>query len=133
MAMQPVYLVAIKNLPKFLDALRHAQAPDKLSLRFVEELGFTSTNDRLFVPLLKAMRFIDDGGKPSARYHEFLDDTQWKRVLADGMKDAYSDLFRVNRKAHTLAGALAGKIELTEASYRMPLFKTRQRFLNSPS
>jgi hypothetical protein len=40
MAMQPVYLVAIKNLAKFLEALRHAQAPEKVGLRFVEELGF---------------------------------------------------------------------------------------------
>ena len=116
MAMQPVYLVAINNLRKFLDALRHAQAPDKLTLRFVEELGFRSTNDRLFVPLLKAMKFIDDAGKPSIRYHSFLDDTQWKRVLAEGIKDAYSDLFRVNRNANTLSReALTGKIKsLTE-------------------
>jgi len=116
MAMQPVYLVAVKNLPKFLDALRHAQAPDKLSLRFVEELGFTSTNDRLFVPLLKALRFIDEAGKPTSRYHAFLDDTQWKRVLAEGIRDAYPDLFRVNRNANTLSReALSGKIKsLTE-------------------
>jgi hypothetical protein len=116
MAMQPVYLVAIRNLPKFLDALRRAQAPDKLSLRFVEELGFTSTNDRLFIPLLKAMRFIDDAAKPTGRYHAFLDDTQWKRVLAEGVRDAYPDLFRVNRNANTLSReALSGKIKsLTE-------------------
>lgn len=43
MAMQPVYLVSVKNLPKFLEALRHAQAPEKVGLRFIEELGFTST------------------------------------------------------------------------------------------
>ncbi len=116
MAMQPVYLVAVRNLPKFLDALRHAQAPDKLSLRFIEELGFSSTNDRLFIPLLKAMRFIDDAGKPTSRYHSFLDDTQWKRVLAEGIRDAYPDLFRVNRNANTLSReALSGKIKsLTE-------------------
>jgi hypothetical protein len=116
MAMQPVYLVAVKNLPKFLDALRHAQAPDKLSLRFLEELGFTSTNDRLFIPLLKAMKFIDDAAKPTSRYHAFLDDTQWKRVLAEGVRDAYRDLFRVNRNANTFSReALSGKIKsLTE-------------------
>lgn len=116
MAMQPVYLVSIKNLGKFLESLRHAQAPEKLALRFVEELGFTSTNDRLFIPLLKAMGFLDEGGKPTARYHAFLDDTEWKRVLADGIREAYSDLFRVNRNAHSLSREqLAGKIKsLTE-------------------
>jgi hypothetical protein len=112
MAMQPVYLIAIKNLAKFLEALRHAQAPEKVGLRFVEELGFTSTNDRLFIPLLKAMKFLDDTGKPTARYHSFLDDTQWKSVLADGVRDAYPDLFRVNRSANALnRDQLSGKIK----------------------
>jgi hypothetical protein len=110
--MQPVYLVSVKNLAKFLEALRHAQAPEKLALRFIEELGFTSTNDRLFIPLLKAMKFLDEGGKPTARYHSFLDDTQWKQVLAEGIKDAYADLFRVNRNAQTLSrDQLSGKIK----------------------
>lgn len=110
--MQPVYLVSVKNLARFLEALRHAQAPEKAALRFIEELGFTSTNDRLFIPLLKAMKFLDEGGKPTARYHSFLDDTQWKQVLAEGVKDAYPDLFRVNRNAHTLSrDQLSGKIK----------------------
>jgi len=116
MAMQPVYLVAMNNLPKFLEALRHAQAPEKLTLRFIEELGFKSTNDRLFIPLLRAMKFIDEAGKPTSRYHAFLDNTQWKIVLAEGIRDAYADLFRVNRNANTLAReALVGKVKsLTE-------------------
>ncbi|HEX7705007.1 MAG TPA: DUF5343 domain-containing protein [Thermoanaerobaculia bacterium] len=112
MALQPVYLVAAKNLGKFLDALRHAQPPDKMNLKFVDELGFTSTNDRLFIPLLKAMRFVDDAGKPTSRYHAFLDDTEWKKVLADGIRDAYPDLFRVNRNAHLLSREqLTGKMK----------------------
>lgn len=112
MAMQPVYLVSVKNLTKFLEALRHAQAPEKVTLRFIEELGFTSTNDRLFITLLKAMRFVDEAGKPTARYHAFLDDTEWKRVLAEGIKDAYPDLFRVNRNAQALPREqLSGKIK----------------------
>jgi hypothetical protein len=112
MTMQPVYLVSVKNLARFLEALRHAQAPEKVALRFIEELGFTSTNDRLFIPLLKAMKFLDEAGKPTARYHLFLDDTQWKQVLADGIKDAYPDLFRVNRNANALPREqLSGKIK----------------------
>ena len=111
MALQPVYLVATKNLSKFLNALRHAQAPEKVTVHFIEELGFTSTNDRLFIALLKAMRFLDEAGKPTSRYHAFLDDTEWKMVLADGMRDAYPDLFRVNRQANTLSREqLSGKI-----------------------
>jgi hypothetical protein len=112
MALQPVYLVASKNLAPFLEAIRHAQAPEKVGLKFLEELGFKSTNDRLFIPLMKALRFLDEGGRPTARYHAFLDDTQWKYILADGIKDAYSDIFRVSKNAHELTREqLAGKIK----------------------
>ena len=112
MAFQPPYLVASKNLISFLEALRHAQAPDKVSVRFLETLGFKSTNDRLFIPLLKAMSFVDEAGKPTARYHSFLDDTQWNKVLAEGVRDAYADLFRVNKNAESLPkDQLTGKIK----------------------
>jgi hypothetical protein len=116
MPIQPPYLVASKNLGPFLEALRHAQAPEKFGVRFVEQLGFKSTNDRLFLPLLKAMKFLDDAAKPTARYHSFFDDTEWKRVLGDGVRDAYSELFRINRDAHTFTREqLAGKLKsLTE-------------------
>lgn len=112
MGLQPVYLVSVGNLGRLLDALRRAQAPDKFTLRFLEDLGFKSTNDRLFIPLLKAMRMLDDSAKPTSRYHSFLDDTQWKQVLADGIRDAYPDLFRVNRDAQKLTREqLTGKIK----------------------
>lgn len=112
MALQPVYLVAAKNLDPFLQALRHAQAPEKVALKFIEDLGFKSTNDRLFIPLLKAMRFLDEGSKPTSRYHSFLDDAESKRVLADGVRDAYADLFRINKNAHTFTREqLTGKLK----------------------
>jgi hypothetical protein len=96
LALQPVYLIAIKNLKPFLEALRHAQAPEKVGLKFIEDLGFKSTNDRMFIPLLKAMRFVDESGKLTARYHAFLDDSEAKKVFADGIRDAFADLFRIN-------------------------------------
>jgi hypothetical protein len=111
-ALQPVYLVAAKNLGSFLEALRHAQAPEKVGLKFIEDLGFKSTNDRLFIPLLKAMKFLDESARPTGRYHAFLDDSEWKRVLADGVRDAYPDLFRINRSAQVFSREqLTGKLK----------------------
>jgi len=116
MGVTPAYLISSKNLGAFLDAVRGARAPERFTLRFLESLGFTSTNDRLFVPLLKALRFIDDNSVPTKRYFEFLDETRSKQVLADGIRDAYEDLFRLNRKANALSRAeVTGKLKsLTE-------------------
>lgn len=119
MGLTTAYLVAAKNLPSFLEAVRTARAPERFTLKFVEDLGFKSTNDRLFIPLLKALGFVDDNGAPKQRYFDFLDDSQWQHVLADGIREAYEDLFRLNKKAHTLTRSdLAGKIKsLTQGKH----------------
>jgi hypothetical protein len=88
-------------------------------LRFLEDLGFKSTNDRLFIPILKALKFVDENGVPTKRYFRFLDDGQWRAVLAEGLTDAYADLYTLHTKAHTLSKQeITGKLKsLTEGKY----------------
>jgi hypothetical protein len=119
MALTSAYLVAAKNLPIFLESLRSARAPDRFTLKFIEDLGFKSTNDRLFIPLLKSLGFLDESGTPKQRYFDFLDDSRWQYVLAEGIEEAYGDLFRLNKKAYNLSRSdLAGKIKsLTQGKY----------------
>lgn len=116
MALTEAYLISLKNLSAVLDAIKTARAPEKFTLRFLEDLGFKSTNDRLMLPILKALRFIDDNGVPTQRYFDFLDDNQSARVLADGIRDAYEDLYRLNKRAHALTKTdIVGKLKsLTE-------------------
>lgn len=102
MGLITAYLVTTKNLDAFLNSLLSAQAPERFNNKFLESLDFTSSNDRLFIGLLKGLNFIDDTGVPKQRYFEFLDQTQSKRVLAQAITEAYEDLFRVNIKAHEL-------------------------------
>ena len=112
MALTTAYLVSSKNLGSFLDAIRSAQAPKKFTVQFIEQLGFKSTNDRLFIPVLKGLGFLDQQGVPTQRYFDFLDHTQSKKVLAQGIRDAYEDLFRINTKANTLLRPeLEGKLK----------------------
>jgi len=70
--------------------------------KFLEDLGFTSSNDRLIINVLKSLGFLDDAGRPTKRYFEYLDQSQSARVLAEGVREAYADLFRVNKNAHTM-------------------------------
>ena len=95
-----------------MDALRSARAPERFTVRFLADLGFKSTNDRLFLPVLKGLRLLDDNGVPTQRYFDFLDDTQWRRVLAEAIRDAYEDLYRLNTRAHTLTKTdISGKLK----------------------
>jgi len=101
-ALPTAYLTTQKNLEGILTAMRNAQAPDKFTQKFLEDLGFTSSNDRLIINVLKSLGFLDDAGRPTKRYFEYLDQSQSARVLAEGVRDAYSDLFRVNKNAQSM-------------------------------
>jgi len=105
MAIPKVYLTTVKNLTAILDAIKSAQAPTQFSTRFLESLGFSSTNDRLVIGILQALGFLDAGRKPTERYFRFLDQTQSEIVLAEGIRDAYADLFQVNKNANALSKA----------------------------
>jgi hypothetical protein len=103
MSLPTSYLTTAKNLPAIFAAIKGAQAPDKFTQSFLESLEFKSTNDRLMIGVLKALGFIDDNGKPKDRYFRFLDQTQSEKVLAESIRDAYQDLFKVNTKAYEMS------------------------------
>jgi hypothetical protein len=101
MALAESYTLKPNAVPAYFDAILDAQPPERFSLKFLENLGFTSTNDRLFIGILKDLGFLNRDGAPQQRYFEFLDRSQSKRVLAEGIRDGYSDLFAINTKANT--------------------------------
>lgn len=103
MALPQSYFTTVKNLEGILNAIRSAQAPDKFTQAFLESLEFKSNSDRLAIGVLKSLGFLDDGGRPTKRYFEYLDQTQSETVLADGIREAYADLFKVNTKANELS------------------------------
>ncbi len=103
MALPNAYLITTKNLESFFNSITSAQAPERFTIKFLENLEFKSTNDRLYVGILKALKFIDETGVPTQRYFEFLDQTQSKSVLADAIREAYSDLFSVKVDAYNLS------------------------------
>lgn len=105
MALNASYLITTKNVESFFNSLITAKAPDVFTQKFLESLEFKSTNDRLYIRVLKGLGFLDANGAPSERYFRFLDQSQSKRVLAEAIQEAYSDIFAVNVKANELTVA----------------------------
>jgi len=103
MALMNTYLAQVKNLPAILKAIRGAQAPKQFNVRFLLNMGFKSTNDRLIVGVLKGLGFLDDAGTPKQRYFDYLDETQSKAVMGQAIQDAYGDLFNVNVNAFSMS------------------------------
>lgn len=103
MSLPNAYLTSFKNTPAILKAIQAAQAPPRFTQKFLEGLGFANTNDRAIINILKALGFLDDSGVPTSRYHRYLDQTQSALVLAEGIRVAYEDLFRINRAANMMS------------------------------
>jgi len=102
MALSNAYLLQVKNLPQILQAIRQAQAPERFTHKFLEALGFKSTNDRGIIGVLKALGFTDESGNPKQPYFDYLDDERHETVLAEGIRRAYADLFKLNSKANEM-------------------------------
>lgn len=105
MTLPTAYLTSSKNLPAILEALQQAKAPERFTVRFLQSLEFKASSDRLVIGVLKALRFLDDQGKPTSRYFAYLDKDQSRAVMAEGIREAYKDLFDVNTSAQKLSKA----------------------------
>jgi len=103
MALPTAYLTSTKNLQAILSVIQQAKAPERFTQRFLESLEFKSNSDRLLIGVLKALRLIDDQGKPTERYFQFLDQSQSDRIMAEAIREAYDDLFQVNTSAQKLS------------------------------
>lgn len=90
------------KIPSYFDTLMTAKAPEKFTIKFLENLGFKSSTDRLFINVLKMLGFLDDAGTPTSRYFDFLDQSKSKVVVANGIREAYADLFELNINAYQL-------------------------------
>lgn len=102
MAITNSYLTSTKNLESIINSVINAKAPERFTNKFLEDLGYKSSNDRLIIGMFKALGLLDDNGQPLQRYYEFLDQTQTGRIIAIGIEEAYEDLFNLRKDAQNL-------------------------------
>ncbi len=103
MALPTAYLQTTKNLQNIINSLVNAKAPERFTNKFLEDLEFKSTNDRLYIGVFKSLGLLDENGVPTTRYHQFLDQTETGKVLATCIQEAYKDLFALKKDAQNLS------------------------------
>lgn len=103
MALTNSYLTSTKNLDSIMNSVISARAPERFTNKFLEDLGFKSSNDRLIIAIFKALGLLDDSGQPTQRYYQFLDQTQSKQIIAIGIQEAYEDLFNLRKDAQNMS------------------------------
>lgn len=122
MALTDSYVQTPGVLADFFREIRQGQAPNQFTAQHLKDLGYTSTNHRLFIPLLKALGFLSPDGKPTQRYQDYRADEQTaRRVMAEALRDAYGDLFVLRaRPSDTDRALFEGKFKSTHnATERM--------------
>ena len=94
------YMVSCNRIPVMIERLQSAAKPEKFSTEFLKNLGFNSSNDRAFVPLLKKLEFITEEGSPTTYYDKLRDKTLYKKTIAQQIRTLYSDLFTINTEIY---------------------------------
>jgi hypothetical protein len=89
-------MTTVKNVPAIMQKIVDGTAPAKFTYEHLDGLGFKSSADRAIIPVLKDLGFLSADGAPTQRYHDYRDKSQSKRVMADAMRDAYSEIFHIN-------------------------------------
>lgn len=98
MALSSSYVNVYGKLEEVFNRIAEGQAPDKFTTQYLKDLGFTSTNFRAVIPLLKSLGFLTADGTPTTRYHEYRNSARSRRVLGEALREAYADLFTIKAK-----------------------------------
>lgn len=95
MALPSTYTVAPKRIPDLFAQVRDGQAPERVTQQLLKDWGFSSSNDRALIPLMKALGFLSPDGKPTTRYHDYRDHSRSPVVMAEALRESYSDIFLI--------------------------------------
>lgn len=92
------YMVSNNKIAPILDQIERAEKPSRFSHVFLKKLGFSSSNDRAVIPLMKRLGFITENGNPTEFYDDLKDGGKRFHVLAERLRDLYSELFSIDTK-----------------------------------
>jgi hypothetical protein len=82
------------RLKEFLQEIQSVGVPPKVTVKYLESLGYNSKNDRNFIGILKAVAFLDANGVPTETWKRFRNTSQASAVMAAALRKAYSGLFQ---------------------------------------
>jgi hypothetical protein len=125
------YMITNNRIESILSKIRSAAKPNKFTYEFLKQLGFSSSNDRAIIPLLKKIGFITEDGAPTEYYDRLRDSTDWQFILGERIIDLYKDLFNIDTEIYKksddeVKGAInrvTGKDEASVSRYFLT-FKT---------
>ena len=62
------YMPNPSTIKRFLDHIQKAGVPEKVTSRYLVQVGFKSTNDRPLIGILKSIGFLAPDGTPTSAW-----------------------------------------------------------------
>jgi Family of unknown function (DUF5343) len=95
MGLTNTYVGPVNRIPEVFKKIQDGQVPPQVSIQLLKDWGFSSSNDRAFLPLLKAIGFLTPTGQPTPRYQDYRDHSRSKVIMGEAIKEAYQDIFLI--------------------------------------
>jgi hypothetical protein len=88
------------RVKRFFDGFHGIGKPEKVTVKWLEGLGFKTKDDRYLVGILKSLGFIDTSGLPTERWSQYRNKNHAPAVMAQAVRGAYPALFSTYPDAH---------------------------------
>lgn len=80
-------------IKRFLAHVQSAGVPGKVTQKYLEKVGFKSTNDRYLIGVLKFLGFLDASGVPTKLWQSYRNRKTAGAALSAALRRSYGDLF----------------------------------------
>lgn len=87
------------KLKDFLGKVRSLGVPTNVSIKWLESIGYTSSNDRSILSVIRQIYFLDDANRPTEKWSRYRGG-DYKKVLAEGIREGYLELFAIYPDAY---------------------------------
>ncbi len=99
MAEGPSYTTVPGRIPALLGKVRDTAVPPKATIDWLRQVGFTSSNDRTLISVLRQIGFVDTTGVPQPAWREYRG-AGYRSVLGRAIVLGYSSLYDTYPDAH---------------------------------
>ncbi|MBX4900123.1 DUF5343 domain-containing protein [Sinorhizobium sp. B11] len=110
---------AYTNVPgkikPLLDKIRTIGIPPKVGTPWLKTIGYTSSNDKSLVGVLKFVGLIDSSGTPTPIWNG-LRGSHHKKVLGEAIMKGYAELYAIYPDAHTRTNTEIGHVFTTSST-----------------
>lgn len=94
------YTISNNKIEPILTRIRSAARPERFSQELLKTWGFTASNDRAMVRVMRDLGFVGPTGTPTEHYDRLRHPNDWPYVLAERIQDLYRDLYAIDSNMH---------------------------------